>query len=346
MDILERYVAIDDKCAWPNLTLMPDGSIVAAIFGEPCHQLWEGSAECWISSDGGRLWSFLGVPAQHEPNRTRGDLAAGLTHEGAFVVLCSGRRFAPPRGEPLDRPRTREERGNQEAVVCRSADGGRTWSRDGAIHYPANVDNAVPFGDVVQLSGNRLAVSCYSAEDSRSEDESGDSAWIYFSDDDGRTWGDARLIGADRYNETDLLVLGEGRLLAASRTARTAETEIFASDDQGQTWTCRGAVTPSRHMPAHLLQLQDGSVLLTYGVRLRGMLGVCAMISRDEGVSWDHPRVLFNTEVYKSDTSPQGVDGGYPSSLQLADGTILTAYYCQRIPMHRRYHMGVVLWRD
>ena len=26
MDILERYVAIDNKCAWPNLTLMPDGS--------------------------------------------------------------------------------------------------------------------------------------------------------------------------------------------------------------------------------------------------------------------------------------------------------------------------------
>ena len=84
MDILERYVAIDDKCAWPNLTPMPDGSIVAAIFGEPCHQLWEGSAECWISSDGGRLWSFLSVPVQHEPNRTRGDLAAGPDPRGGL----------------------------------------------------------------------------------------------------------------------------------------------------------------------------------------------------------------------------------------------------------------------
>ena len=346
MDILERYVAVDNKCAWPNLTQMPDGSIVATIFGEPCHQLWEGSSECWISKDGGRLWSFLSVPVHHEPGRTRGDLAAGLTHDGAFVVLCSGRRFAPPRGQLLDRPREEEEMGNQEAVVCRSTDMGRTWALEGSFNYPDGVTRAVPFGDIVKLPGNRLAVSCYSAPEGHLEDETRDSAWVYFSDDDGRTWGDARLIGADRYNETDLLYLGDGRMLAASRTARTAETEIFASDDGGQTWTCRGPVTPARHMPAHLLKLQDGSILLTYGVRLRGMLGVCAMTSDDGGVTWDDPRVLFNTNVYQSNTGPQGTDGGYPSSLQLEDGTILTAYYCQRVPSHQRYHMGVVLWRD
>lgn len=340
MDNLQRYVAIDNKCAWPNLTLLPDGSIVATIFGEPCHQLWEGSAECWISSDGGKIWSFLSVPAPNEPGKTRGDLAAGLTHEDAFVVLCSGRVYAPPKGVQLDRPRTPEEQGNQEPVVCRSEDGCRTWTRAQSLNFPQNVRSAIPFGDVVKLPEGRLAVSCYSQQDS------GCSTWIYFSEDDGRTWGNARLIGADRYNETDLLYLGNGKLLAASRTRTVAETEIFASEDGGQTWTCRGPVSLPREMPAHLFQLQDGFILLTYGVRLRGMLGVCARISKDEGLTWDAPRVLFNTTVNQANTSPAGVDGGYPASVQLADGTIVTAYYCQRIPAHQRYHMGVVLWRD
>jgi len=34
----------------------------------------------------------------------------------------------------------------------------------------------------------------------------------------------------------------------------------------------------------------------------------------------------------------------YPSSVQLADGRILTAYYSRRTPLHPRYHMGVVFW--
>ncbi len=341
MENLERYIAIDNKCAWPNLTLMPDGSIVASIFGEPCHQLWEGSSECWISHDGGKLWSFVSIPVAHEPGTCRGDLAAGLTHDNAFVVLCAGRKFAAPRGQRLDRPLTPEEQGDQEPMVCRSEDGCQTWSRTLSVTPPPGVSVVIPFGDVVVLPQGRLGVSGYSMK------EGGlDSAWILFSEDDGRSWGDARLIGADRYNETDLLYLGDDSLLAAARSTGGGETYIFASDDCGQTWTERGPVTLSLQMPAHLCALQDGSILLSYGVRNRGMLGVCARISRDQGLTWDPPRVLFNTTVNIANASPKGVDGGYPASVQLGNGTIVTAYYCSRIPTHQRYHMGVVLWQD
>ena len=47
---IARYVAIDNVCAWPNLTLMPDGSINTTIFGQPSHGQVAGAAECWNKS--------------------------------------------------------------------------------------------------------------------------------------------------------------------------------------------------------------------------------------------------------------------------------------------------------
>ena len=60
---MEHYIAIDNVCAWPNLTRLPDGAIVANIFNQPCHGKWEGDVECWASEDGGRFWSLRGTPA-------------------------------------------------------------------------------------------------------------------------------------------------------------------------------------------------------------------------------------------------------------------------------------------
>lgn len=51
------YIAIDNVCAWPNLTLLPDGVIIAAIYNQPCHGTWEGDLECWSSAG----LSFLGL---------------------------------------------------------------------------------------------------------------------------------------------------------------------------------------------------------------------------------------------------------------------------------------------
>ena len=44
----ERYMAIDNVCAWPNLTLMPDGSVVATIFNRPYHQRYPMGAVRWV----------------------------------------------------------------------------------------------------------------------------------------------------------------------------------------------------------------------------------------------------------------------------------------------------------
>ncbi|MFH0796169.1 MAG: sialidase family protein [Candidatus Omnitrophota bacterium] len=333
MEILERYVAVDNKCAWPNLTLMPDGALVATIFGEPTHGRWEGDAECWVSRDDGRVWSFLGVPAPHKKGTNRMNVAAGLTRSGVFVVLCSGYTNIPPR-PPLGEPGELYEGTGLEPWVCRSEDGGKSWTQTRGLTIPSQLSHAVPFGDIIQLTDNHLAVSCYSLH---SDDKDRCSAWIFFSEDDGRTWGNSCPIAVGNYDETGLLYLGDGRLLAASRTnCPHPLLEIFVSEDNGQTWTCRGPVSLPGQIPAHLCRLKDGRILLSYGVRNPGMLGVCARVSCDGSLTWSAPLVLFSTDY---------VDGGYPSSVQMGDGTIVTAYYCASIPMHRRYHMGIVRWK-
>ncbi|MDF2663826.1 MAG: hypothetical protein K0Q94_6617 [Paenibacillus sp.] len=43
-------------CAWPNLTLLPDGTLAAVLFNKPNHSLAESEVECRVSSDGGCLW--------------------------------------------------------------------------------------------------------------------------------------------------------------------------------------------------------------------------------------------------------------------------------------------------
>lgn len=47
-----RFVAVDNVCAWPNLNVLPDGTIAAIIHKQPSHGKMAGTIECWASKDG------------------------------------------------------------------------------------------------------------------------------------------------------------------------------------------------------------------------------------------------------------------------------------------------------
>ena len=86
----ERYVAVDNMCAWPNLTILPNGDLAAAIFNRPSHGLHEGDVEVWASTDGGQLWKHRGTATTHDPGTNRMNVAVGLAHNSDLVVLASG----------------------------------------------------------------------------------------------------------------------------------------------------------------------------------------------------------------------------------------------------------------
>ena len=60
-----------------------------------------------------------------------------------------------------------------------------------------------------------------------------------------------------------------------------------------------------------------------------------AKLSADEGKTWSAPLRLANT---------LSGDCGYPSSVQRADGKIVTAWYSKASVNHDRYHMGIAIW--
>ena len=323
----ERYIAVDNVCAWPNLTLMPDGAIISSIFNQPTHGGWEGDVECWVSRDLGQMWQLLGVPARHEPTTNRMNVAAGCGHDGRMIVLASGWSKRNPVGD-YSSPHDGEV---LPIWVCCSDDGGETWARSETVVLPETNQRLIPFGDIVQLADGALGVCLYgwSSPDER-------NAYFYVSLDNGQTWNMRGLIRRGDTTETTPVVLEDGRILVAARTVEDQHLDILASEDGGATWHLCGPVTLGYQHPGHLLVLADGRLLLTYGIRNKGLYGVGVRISEDGGKTWDPPRVLVN---FLATT-----DGGYPSSVQVEDGTLVTAYYCKGIAEHQRYHMGVVRW--
>lgn len=323
---IERFVAIDNVCAWPNLTVLGDGTLIATIFNQPSHGLQSGDVECWASRDG-LFWQRRGTAARHERETIRMNVAAGLAASGDLLVLCSGWTNQQQPGQPKKAP---FRDAVLKAWVCRSSDGGTTWQVE--KRFPDNpvpgMCELIPFGDIVAAEDGSLRASCYAADLQKRTYKT----WMVRSDDDGQSWSVMSLV-SDWSNETHLLRL-EGRKWVAA--ARGRQVELFRSEDDGRTWSNQGPVTRANQINGHLLRLADGRLLHSFGDRVKDEYGVLASVSGDEGATWSPPWRIANTLTS---------DCGYPSSVQLADGSIVTAYYSKSSENHNRYHMGVAVWR-
>ena len=340
---MERYIAIDNVCAWPNLTLLPNGEIIATIFNHPEHAAVAGTnIECWASEDDGRLWKLRGTPDEPPENEARVNQAAGLGPDGALIVIMAGRVINKGIREVLPRPK-----------VFRSEDCGCSWKKTGEVSVPDTVHHhIIPFGDVISLPNGSMAAPFYGGHKSNkggaraarkdiAEDCSANryQSFLIFSHDGGVTWEDCVEIGTWDHDETSVLPLDNGRWIAAARTVADMHTDLFVSDDAGRTWEYGGPLALTRQAPAHLCRMNDGRVLLSYGIRNTGVYAGIGVRVSEDGETWGMPSVIFNP-------GKEGAgDGTYPSTVQVADGTMVTAYYSSGVPAHARYHMGVVRWR-
>jgi hypothetical protein len=324
----EHLRAIEGKCAWPNLTLLPSGDIVATIWGQPCHGTWEGDLECWGSSDGGRTWSLRSQITQREPGTNRFNCATGLAQNGDLLTIVSGWSHRGAVGQP--RPHHGEAH-TLQSWILRSCDGGFTWRKTGELPLSGQRYQYVPFGDFQTAGDGALCIAAYLLDEAAGHHRT----FFLRSYDDGLTWNDISEMNPVG-NETALLHLGEGRWITASREESDLHLELMTSEDDGRSWQKAGALTGPRQVTGHLMRLRDGRVLLSYGNRIEGQCGVETKWSDDEGKSWSTPVRLADMPVW---------DGGYPSTVEREDGVLVTAFYADHPERgSNQYQMDVVLW--
>lgn len=325
---------------WSTLVRRANGELwVTWSGGRDGHVCPMGQVRAMTSKDDGATWTYPRVLLD-SPIDDR-DSGVMETAKGTLLVttftslayeadLAKSLMYLPDGKGPSMRTMKPEVVARWQAAQNRLTAEGRKaelgeWvlrSTDGGLNFSARIPTIVnsPHGPL-QLKDGRLL---YVGKQLWSPDGKIGAAE---SKDDGLTWtwlGEIPTRPGDEvkkgYHELFAIETDDGRIVAQIRNhnkpdvGTTLQTE---STDGGKTWTVPRSIDVWG-LPSHLLKLKDGRLLMTYGHR-RKPFGNQARLSTDHGRTWSEPMVV----------SGDGTTGdlGYPSTVELADGTLLTVWY-------------------
>jgi len=317
---------------WPTVVRRSNGELwVTWSGGREAHVCPFGQVHAMKSNDGGETWTFPRV--LHDGPLDDRDAGILETAKGTLIVttfsslayevrlMSSPDKMAEWEPEKVRRWKaerdwlTTEERKKELGEwALRSTDGGISWS----ARIPTQVNS--PHGPI-QLADGRLL---YVGKQLWTADK---RIGVAESKDDGLTWqmvaeipvrpGD--LVTGD-YHEAHAVEASDGTLIAQIRNHNVkdkGETLQTESRDGGRTWSVPHSIGVWG-LPSHLLRLTDGRLLMSYGHR-RKPYGNQARLSADNGQTWSVPMTI----------SGDGSCGdlGYPSTVELGDGSLLTVWY-------------------
>ena len=119
-------------------------------------------------------------------------------------------------------------------------------------------------------------------------------------------------------HEPHAIILKDGSILAAFRVHNETSFTVYLarSLDGGKSWSTPYD-TGFNGSPPHLLRHSSGAIVLSYARREKPYYE-CARVSFDEGNTWSQEYILSYSESN---------DIGYPSTVELSDGSLLTVYY-------------------
>jgi photosystem II stability/assembly factor-like uncharacterized protein len=306
----ERIIAAKNAGYFPVMIKLKDGALVAVIRAGATHLGRGGRLDILRSTDGGRTWSKP-ITAIDSPWDDRNP-ALGQMSDGTLVLAYAEVRCYNDKGEFVWKPNT------YFPYTVTSSDGGLTWSEKKPFQGPWS--DVSPYGKILVCKDGTALMSIYRFPS--------EGVGILRSKDQGKTWGDyTQVPGKD---ETQIIELADGRLMIVGRLEGDNQHGLIVSesDDQGRTWVRTRKLMKPNQWPFDATMLQSGNLLLSFGSRITGLgsraggpFGAGVVLSKNQGKTWDFEhQTLIGWDSHSGDT-------GYPSTVQLGDGTIVTMYY-------------------
>lgn len=325
--------------AWPAITRTGDGDILVLYTSTDEHLGPCGKIKMSRSRDNGETWEapvtiFDTVIDDRESGITTLQDGTLMTFYWSTHWNAQTYRDLPGEAYPKEVVDAWIERVNQEDYLksahlhgawnAISKDGGHTWSD------PVRGKDSIHGG--VQLQSGKILVAAYRGQ--------GENINICSCDEPLGPWARIATVVTPhprkiRFGEPHLTQLTNGRIILLIRATaipyndKSPQSYVWMSfsDDDGETWV-DPYPTPLWGLPPHVTQLSDGRVLATYGHR-RPPYGERACLSED-GVHWHkEDEVIIHGEA-------PGHDLGYPVSLELEPGRVLTVYYQPNVPAGTR----------
>lgn len=315
---------IHNYFGWPSVARMQDGSLAAVASGfRLAHICPFGKVVLARSYDEGKSWTapevVIDTPLDDRDGGIctfgeAGVMVASFNNSVQFQRSYQGQ--SDYRRAYLDEV---ERRGGWErylgSMLSISHDGGRTFGA------PVLVPISSPHGPCELSDGTVLYVGrLFHDVDSVSHIE------CHTVSPDGRTQLRSRIEDVDGELlscEPHAVQLPSGRIVVHIRVQDKAG-KVFTlyqsvSDDMGYTFSRPVRLLPDKGgSPAHLLVHSKGALLSVYGYR-EAPYGIRVMASYDGGESWDTDNILVDGEP--------SADLGYPCSVELKDGNVLTVFY-------------------
>jgi sialidase-1 len=315
---------------WPTLARRKNGELLLVCSGgRESHVCPFGQVELMRSSDNGKTWSFprvlLDSPIDDRDagvlETTKGSLLAttftSLAYDERILAKDAQKNWPEEKRTRWlaahNRVPAAARKSELGTWMIRSTDGGVTWSP----RYDSLVNS--PHGPVNLKDGRVL----YAGKGLYKE-----GSWIGVceSRDDGQSWKRLAQIptrkGDDpkNYHELHAVEAANGDLIAHIRNhnkKNAGETLQSESKDGGKTWSEAHGIGVWG-LPSHLVGLNDGRLLMSYGHR-RKPYGNQARVSTDHGKTWSDPIIVSGDGA--------GGDLGYPSTVQIEDGSLVTVWY-------------------